>query len=159
MLDKASVINCKFLVRPKVALSEMAKTITANYRLQALNMPKTSEALNELSTIMAPFNTRMGTGVTPKEVHSLLKYTIRKDDDETDKVFDRMEHLGHMLYVVGSHHKQLKSLVRNPRDYARKCETASFTRIQGRPRDQNPEILVGQPSCCFMKNSACMTFA
>lgn len=34
-----------------------------------------------------------------------------------------MEHLGHMLYVVGSHHKMLRSLVRNPRDYSRKCET------------------------------------
>lgn len=128
MLDKASVINCEYLVRPKVALSELAETVSANQahieaELHALNTGKTIAALADFEKVVAPFNTRPGTGVTSHDVYSLLKYTIGNDDEEVDRVFDRMEHLGHMLYVVGSHHKQLRSLVRNPRDYSRKCET------------------------------------
>lgn len=128
MLDKASVINCEYLVRPKVALSELAETVSANKahlesELLALNTSKTITALEDFKRAVAPFNTRSGSGVTTNDVHSLLKYSIGNDDDEIDRVFDRMEHLGHMLYVVGSHHKMLRSLVRNPRDYSRKCET------------------------------------
>lgn len=88
-----------------------------------MNPNKTIQALADFEKIVAPFNTRSGSGVTANDVHSLLKYTIGSDDDEVDRVFDRMEHLGHMMYIVGSHHKQLRSLVRNPRDYSRKYET------------------------------------
>ena len=132
MLDKATVINCEYLVRPKVALSELAETVSANQahleaELHALNMGTTIAALAEFEKLVAPFNTRSGTGVTAKHVHSLLKYSIGNDDDEVDRVFDRMEHLGHMMSIVGSHHKQLRSLVRNPRDYSRKCETLAVS--------------------------------
>lgn len=128
MLDKATVINCEYLVRPKVALSELAETVSVNQpHLEAephgLNPNRTIQALADFEKIVAPFNTRSGSGVTANDVHSLLKYTIGSDDDEVDRVFDLMEQLGHMMYVVGSHHKQLRSRARNPRDYSRKCET------------------------------------
>lgn len=132
MLDKATVINCEYLVRPKVALSELAETVSANQahldaELHALNTGKTITALGDFEKVVVPFNTRSRTGVMANDVHTLLKYTIGNDDEEVDWVFDRMEHLGHMLYVVGSHHKQLRSLVRNPRDYSRKCETLAVS--------------------------------
>ena len=36
-----------------------------------------------------------------------------------------MEHVGMLMYVIGSHQKQLRSLVRNPAEYSRKCEDLS----------------------------------
>lgn len=78
MLDKASVINCEYLVRPKVALSELAETVSANKahlesELLALNTSKTITALEDFERVVAPFNTRSGSGVTTNDVHSLLK--------------------------------------------------------------------------------------
>ena len=49
-------------------------------------------------------------------VHRLLKYAI------TDDTFDKMEHLGMLLHVMGSHQKQLCALIRNSVEYSRKCE-------------------------------------
>lgn len=62
MLDKATAINCEYLLRPKVTLSELAERITANQshletELHALNTGKTIQALANLEKIAAPFNT------------------------------------------------------------------------------------------------------
>ncbi|XP_044163910.1 protein FAM133B-like [Acropora millepora] len=52
---------------------------------------------------------------------------LRDDDEETDDTFDKMEHLGMLLYVIGSHQKQLRSLVRNPVEYSGKCRELPAT--------------------------------
>ena len=52
-----------------------------------------------------------------------LKYCIGDDDDgESDATFDQMEHVGMLMYIIASHQKQLRALVRNPQEYSRKCE-------------------------------------
>lgn len=67
-------------------------------------------------------NTRSELPVTNTDVHRLLKYSIDDENEDTDTTFDTMEHLGMMLYVIGSHQKQLRALVRNPGEYSRKCQ-------------------------------------
>ena len=127
MLEKASRLNCEYLGRPAVALSEMADTVSSNVTtlkelLTNCDHTKIIREVEKLDVVAKMFNTRSGLGVTSSDVHRLLKYTIDNDDDESDETFDQMEHLGMLLYVVGSHQKQLRALVRNPAEYSKKCE-------------------------------------
>lgn len=110
MLDKARSINCEYISRPKVALSEFADTVTSNkdrIKQMCINLycHEIGAALDKLNDVLRNFNTRGdGTAVGKKDVDNLLRYLV-KDDLETDEIFDRMEHLEMMLYVVGSHVK------------------------------------------------------
>ncbi|KAK2566550.1 hypothetical protein P5673_009178 [Acropora cervicornis] len=52
----------------------------------------------------------------------LLKYATTDNDDKTDDSLDKMEHLRLLPYVIGSHQKQLRSLIRNSVEYSRKCQ-------------------------------------
>ena len=127
MLEKASRLNCEYLVRPAVTLSEMADTVSSNVGILKEALRNTDEAkivreVEKMNNIVKMFNTRSDLPVTSSEVHRLLKYAIDNDDDESDETFDKMEHLGMLLYVIGSHQKQLRSLIRNPIDYSKKCE-------------------------------------
>ena len=71
-----------------------------------------------MNDIVKMFDTKSELPVTNLGVHRLLKYAITDDDD----TFDKMEHLGMLLYVMGSHQKQSRALIRNPVEYSRKCE-------------------------------------
>ena len=125
MVEKASKLNCKYIVRPAVALSEMADTVSSNVTIlrEALRNSDETKIIREvqkLNDVAKMFNTRSDLPVTSSDIHRLLKYAI--DNDDSDETFDNMEHLGMLLYVIGSHQKQLRSLIRNPGDYSRKCE-------------------------------------
>ena len=55
-----------------------------------------------------------------------LKICIDDDTEgESDAVLDKMEHVGMLMYVIGSQQKQLRSLVRNAPEYSRKCDNLS----------------------------------
>ena len=55
-------------------------------------------------------------------MHNLLRYGIRDKENESDAIFDQMEHVGMLMYVIAPHQKQLRCLIRNPKEYSRKCE-------------------------------------
>lgn len=78
--------------------------------------------VDQLHETVKMFNTRCYIPVKSSDVHRLLKYSIDDDSDDTDTTFDTMEHLGMILYVIGSHQKQLHELVRNTTEYSRKCQ-------------------------------------
>lgn len=127
MLEKASRLNCEYLVRPAVALSEMADTVSSNVTtlkevLTNCSQTKIIQEVEKLDKVAKMFNTRSDLAVTSSDVHRLLKYTIDNDDEESDQPFDEMEHLSMLLYVIGCHQKQLRALVRNPAEYSKKCE-------------------------------------
>ena len=75
-----------------------------------------------MDQIVKMFNTHSDLPVTNSDIQCLLKYAIAEDDEESDETFDKMEHLGMLLYVLGSHQRQLRSLMRKPADCSRKCE-------------------------------------
>ena len=127
MVEKASKLNCEYIVRLAVALSEMADTVSSNVMIlrEALRNSDESKIIREvekLNEVAKMFNTRSDLPVTSSDLHRLLKYAIDNDDDDSDETFDKMEHLGMLLYVIGSHKKQFRSLIRNPGDYSKKCE-------------------------------------
>ena len=127
MLEKASRLNCEYVVRPAVALSEMADTVSSNVGILKEAPTNADEAkmireVEKMNKIVKMFNTRTYLPVTSSDVHHLLKHAINNDDEDSDDTCDKMEHLGMLLYVIGSHQNQLRSLIRNPIDYSKKCE-------------------------------------
>lgn len=118
MLEKATPINCEYIMRPSDALSEMADTISTNKNtlkdmLTSIDISNILAKVDKMNDVVRMFNTRTDLPVKQSDVHKLLKYSIADDDDDTDNTFDTMEHLGMMLYVMGSHQKKFHSLLRN----------------------------------------------
>ena len=127
MVDKANTINCEYLCRPSVALSELADTVSSNKDilrtlLSSLDTQTIMTKVEQLDKTVNKFNTRCETLVKSSDVHNLLKYSIADPSDNTDSTFDTMEHLGMIMYVIASHQKQLRALVRNTADYSKKCQ-------------------------------------
>lgn len=122
MVEKANTINCEYL-----ALSELADTVSSNKDilrtlLSSLDTQTIMTKVEQLDETVNMFNTRCETPVKSSDVHKLLKYSIADPSDNTDSTFDAMEHLGMIMYVIGSHQKQLRALVRNTADYSKKCQ-------------------------------------
>lgn len=127
MVEKANIINCEYLSRPNVALSELADTVTSNKdmlkeMLTNLDIHAILAKVEQLDQTAKMFNSRVDLPVKSSDVHRLLKYAIDDENDTTDKTFDEMEHLGMILYVIGCHQKQLRALVRSTADYSKKCQ-------------------------------------
>ena len=63
-----------------------------------------------MDQVVKMFSTASELTVTKSDMHQLLRYAITDDDDdeETDDTFDKMEHMGMLLYVIGFHQKQLR---------------------------------------------------
>lgn len=131
MVEKASRLNCEYVIRPSVALSEMADTVTSNLQtlrenLRSLDETKIITEVEKMNEVTKMFNTHSKEPVTPSDVHNLSRYCIDDETDgESDAIFDKMEHVGMLMYVIGSQQKQLRSLVRNPPEYSRKCDNLS----------------------------------
>ena len=119
MVEKASRMNCEYVIRPSVALSEMADKVTSNIQtlrenLRSLDETKIITEVEKMNEVTKMFNTHSKEPVTPSDVHNLLRYCIDDDTEgESDAVLDKMEHVGILMYVIGSQQKQLRSLVRN----------------------------------------------
>ena len=131
MVEKASRMNCEYVIRPSVALSKMADTVTSNIQtlhenLRNLEETKIITEVEKMNEVTKMFNTHSKEPVTPSDVHNLLRYCIDDDTEgESDAVLDKMEHVGMLMYVIGSQQKQLRSLVRNAPEYSRKCDNLS----------------------------------
>ena len=131
MVEKASRLNCEYVIRPSVALSEMADTVSSNLQtlrenLRSLDETKIITEVEKMNQVTKMFNTHSKEPVTPSDVHNLLKYCIVDETEgESDAIFDKMEHVRTLMYVIGSQQKQLRSLVRNPPEYSRKCDNLS----------------------------------
>lgn len=127
MVEKANTINCEYLSRPSVALSELADTVSANKDvlrtlLASLDTQTIMDKVERLDETVKMFNTRSDLPVLSSDVHKLLKYSIDDAHENTDSTFDTMEHVGMIMYVTASHQKQLRALVRNTAEYSKKCQ-------------------------------------
>ena len=113
MVEKASRLNCEYVIHPKFALSEMADTVTSNLQtlrenLRTLDEAKIIAEVEKMNEVTKMFNTHSKLPVTPSDVRNLLKYCIEDDTDgESDATFDKMEHVKMLMYVIASHQKQL----------------------------------------------------
>ena len=90
--------------------------------LTSLDTQTIMEKVEQLDETVKMFNTRCDIPVKRSDVHNLLKYSIDDASENTDSTFDTMEHVGMMMYVIASHQKQLRALVRNTAEYSKKCQ-------------------------------------
>ena len=90
--------------------------------LTSLDTHTIMEKVKQLDETVKMFNTRCDIPVKSSDVHTLLKYSIDDANDNTDSTFDAMEHLGMVMYVIASHQKQVRALVRNTAEYSKKCQ-------------------------------------
>ena len=93
MVEKANIINCEYLSRPNVALSELADTITSNKdmlkeMLTNLDIHAILAKGEQLDQTAEMFNSRVDLPVKSSDVHHLLKYAIDDENDTKDKTFD-----------------------------------------------------------------------
>ena len=112
MLEKRSPINCEDVVTTVVAWSAMPVTISSNgpilkYALKIAKLKIVGE-VKKMDQVVKMFSTPSELTVTKSDMHQLLRYAITDDDEETDDTFDKMEHMGMLLYVIGFHQKQLR---------------------------------------------------
>ena len=112
MLERATLINCEYVVMPGGALSKIAVTISLNATilkdaLSEIDKSKIVE-VEKMNQVVKMFSTPSELPVTKSDMHQLLKHAITDDDEETDDTFDKMEHMGMLLYVIGFHQKQLR---------------------------------------------------
>lgn len=120
MLEKPSRLNCEYVIRPSVALNEMADTVSSNLGtlkdiLRNMDEAKIVREVEKMNDTVKMLNTHSDLAVTNSDVHNLLKYCIGDDDDgESDATFDQMEHVGMLMSIIASHQKQLRAVVQNP---------------------------------------------
>lgn len=120
---RVAPLNCEWLTRPKVAISEFADTITSNMTLlsestsQFLRKSKFSMMQENLSSFLQTlekFNT-MKSQDKPNagDVKNFLK-GILEDDADVDNFFADMFQLGGAMYLLGAHYSVVKTLLSNP---------------------------------------------
>ena len=135
MIKTASVRNCEFLKRPQIALSEMAETVSSNlpqleHLFENLSADTIMPELRRFNDMVASFNSRAGQLTTEGMVHDLLAYIVTDDDEDDDDdtqitkddIFDGIEILGNILYLIGHHYRQMRVLVQNPAEYSQRCD-------------------------------------
>ena len=90
----------------------MPVTISSNGAIlkYALKIEKLKIAgeVKKMDQVVKMFSTPSELTVTKSDMHQFLRYAITDDDEETDDTFDKMEHMGMLLYVISFHQKQFR---------------------------------------------------
>jgi hypothetical protein len=117
--------SCEWLVRPKVAISEMAETIQQNLEvleeqtggtlLRASSLVRFKTAFDQIADHLPLLNTKQDVQPTADSVKVLLKFLC---DDDLDKIIDEAYNIGSALFAMATHVIVARSLIRNSEKYA-----------------------------------------
>ena len=143
-LKNINMRNCDFLKRPQIALSEMADTVSSSLQqldhlFERLTPEMVMPELRRFNDLSTNFNTKSGHLTTEGMMHDLLTYVVTDDDDEDsdelskDDIFDGIEMMGHIMYLIGNHYRHMRLFVRNPAEYAQRCDLALNHEFKQKP--------------------------
>lgn len=120
-------VNCEWLLRPHIAMSEFADTITKNMNMlsesesQFLNQNEVANIKTKLSDflpVLAKLNAHdSNDDPEPKDVKKFLQFML-SDDDSILQSFQQFFPIGGAMYLMGSHFCAIKALLMNPERYA-----------------------------------------
>ena len=127
IFNRLKVYNCEWLIRPKVALSELAATMTGNLNVLA-EMPEMvnaetvhdmTERMSSILPTIAKFNTKDNSEVAnTRDLKRLMRFFLSQDE-EVDTLLDNCIKAGNAMYTFGIQMKVAKALLTNPDRYAR----------------------------------------
>ena len=122
-------MNCRWLLRPKVAASEFADTCIENLKylasgeLKFLDSEKFSECQDNLEefigTLQKLNTTNDKADATANDVKTFLKKMLA-DDSNMNKFFEDLVKAGSSMYLLGIHYTVVKTILSNPEWYAEK---------------------------------------
>jgi hypothetical protein len=121
ILDKVKPVNCEWLLRPKIGVSEFAETVCSNLEILAethselVDVQKLKAVQTKMSGLIEVLkkldNKCTDTGpATPNDIKSMLKAIIGADE-ETHSFFNEATKLGAAMYQVGIHFIVLQSVL------------------------------------------------
>ena len=127
---RVAPLNCEWLLRPRVAASEFADTITQNlnYLSENNNEIIQKESFKQIKNNLTPFlaslqrlNTQTDNGpAKPSDIKQMMK-TLLSDNEDMDAFFDNMVKIGGAVFLLGTHYSVVKTLFSNPEWYAEKA--------------------------------------
>ena len=126
ILDTLTTWNCEWLMRPKIAMSEMADTFNScNQVLQELNGEIDVNAIinhfKEVNNAVKIFNTKETKDDKPT-VDELVEACVLILDQgtEIEAMVEKMEQFGQAMYLMANHMRVSQTLLNNPEVFASK---------------------------------------
>ena len=124
ILEKIKPVNCEWLLRPKIAVSEFAETICtnldilANTESQLIDPSKFQEIQAKLPTLMEVMKKldkkcNEAGPAKPNDIKVMLKAIIGADQ-ETTSLFSEATKLGAAMYQLGIQMSVVQSILCNP---------------------------------------------
>ena len=163
VLKRVKPNSCEWLKRPKVAMSEMAETLTANMDMLATKeSPLLSKSgVKSYKAKLAPlmknlehFNSKNETKLTQSDVKGVLKFLVGADA-ETDSLIDDAMEVGAALFLTATHLTVARTFFCNPHQYANNIEATSAwpKDFKERPTMKSLKAMF-EKECCASSSSA-----
>lgn len=118
--------TCEWLLRPKVAISELSDTVLKNLDIltnkdqTVVDCETVKKLVNEIKPVRKHLETLHKDGIghpAEKDVVQTLKFLFA-EKDEMDSLVDEMFHVGGALFATAAQLIVARTLVRNPENYA-----------------------------------------
>lgn len=122
--------TCEWLLRPKVALSELSETLAKNVDIIAQKDQQlvTSDAVNKLVSGTKSLRKSLHvlhrdrvSSAKQKDVIDVLKHLFQEDED-LDGLLEEMFHIGGAMFLTATHLIVAKALIQNPDEYAERVQ-------------------------------------
>ncbi|XP_028417942.1 uncharacterized protein LOC114542636 [Dendronephthya gigantea] len=123
IFKRTGPLNCEWLTRPKVGLSEFADTIGKNFSfltesdsqfIRKSKFAPIEEKMRTFLSLLEKFNVLKTTeNPSGEDIKDFLKFMLQ-EDDQIDQFFTEMFQLGGAMYLLGSHYTVIKTLLSNP---------------------------------------------
>ena len=108
VLKKVKLYSCEWLLRPKVALSELSETVMKNMKImtnkdQKVFTPETVKKfvseMSDLNKLLKKLHEDVVTSASQKDVVDVLKFLFQ-DREDLASIVDEMFHVGGAMFVT-----------------------------------------------------------
>jgi len=130
VFKRVKPFTCEWLLRPKVALSELSETVVKNLEILAKKHQNflAPETVDKLVSEFRPLRKSLKvlhkdsvTAATEEDVIETLKLLFQENDD-LDAILEQMFHVGGALFVTATQVIVAKTLIQDPESYAELVE-------------------------------------
>lgn len=129
ILETVKPINCEYLGRPEIGLSETGESYSENHEramdlLREWDLDTISSRLQEYDDTIKMLNTRTELPFSKQDIIKAVKYHAT-DDNKLLTLLDDLEIIGNTFFTMAMHFKTLRALICNPLIYAQQIAMAN----------------------------------